>query len=1056
MAEITGQKEKVLQQEEFKHRQSEEEDFTIRRALTQPVPGTMQKTGKKKTSRKKLEENIGEEVNKDQLRLSKLSGDGDEEPPEDNAEEKLAKRRTTIAINKTAPNLMALKKTGLSKGQVKETLAQQQEKQKQDSRKVMIEEFINMFNNSVDANLKYLPVRDTENRSENYKDMRGAIGEASVVFTYFRNPEDYKITREELLARSYRAILRLSEAADGYYYTHRGHIYTTAGKHVKQVAVDIKNACRQFFDKMGGRESEKVLEDDLGMHEKATQVQVEAAKTRSTKWYKFWHLMDNPNVKKLERIRTENEVWGKMNPGGATPMEKMDELLGVYEKWAKHISLDSGIASEEDQLQERLNIFGAYEIYIAQYRNLYNGRTMPMNMRRLLSEYNALKQKKFVVDMLKKEKNWKEKETDKINDVIQKHADEQDERTRKPPLTAEDVDQGLTKEQLKGIEQIDQWLIRNFQNGGMLRFISKLRNAHGNFVSSILKKTKRERLMMYYLVQTRARKDVGNLDIHVGLSQSPAFVPDLDKFKDQMLSTKWNVIGHLTGGYVYMNKLSEAFNLTMQRQDELKISGYVLGGAAKQERENRTEEEKNDPAVKRMDALTEFYEEVQVYIAHLQKIKAADKAEQSELKKQGRAMARDLKKQAKKLAELDKEVGKRDDELFSKEVAFKDEVSAHAGLATTLGRHAAGKMSMGMCYSNKFFGWGWGLDKMQWDQLEFWTSDISAGIAVAGNILSTVMSVHTIMTSGRSISKADFAEEVLNILKYGTDSVLAVTTALHHMTNAADFTNAIIGTAETGMEISKEVSKATPVMQGLSIAGVAINGAIATTRWAGYGKQIYHVNKAESYFAQKFAQKKHSDNPEEERKLRKQEKFEKGMVKLARHLSERNRQNAAMSTVSTAIGVCAVTIPGLGAPIAAAVGGVFSVVTSILDAWRRGTIATATFDHYFSMDDVVKQVFAIKLKQNLYLDRKSKENMKERLRSRVAAAAGFSDMGAAHTHIAHKYSDYIYEKLFGTKERAEGDDRNGYITLIKAMGCSYDEKKKRPEKKIIFKKMMAR
>ena len=34
------------------------------------------------------------------------------------------------ADSKTAPNLMALKKTGLSKGQVKETLAQQQEKQK--------------------------------------------------------------------------------------------------------------------------------------------------------------------------------------------------------------------------------------------------------------------------------------------------------------------------------------------------------------------------------------------------------------------------------------------------------------------------------------------------------------------------------------------------------------------------------------------------------------------------------------------------------------------------------------------------------------------------------------------------------------------------------------------------------------------------------------------------------------------------------------------------------------------------------------------------------------
>ncbi len=1052
MAEVTGQKEKLLQQE-VRHLQLEETDYDVRRVLTEPVSDAEQKTGKKKkSSRKMLEENIGEEVSREKLSVSDLSG-GDADAAEEQSEEaKLAKRRLTVAVNKTAPNLLALKKEGMKKEAVRESVNAEQERMKQDTRVLMVDDFMNMLDKAFQPSIQYFSV-ETRGRSESFKELKRAIEEVHACSSILRDPAGF--TKTQALERCYRAIARVSEAADGYYDTHRGYVHTTSGKRIKQTALEIKAACSQFFDQMAGRQSEKILKDDTGMEEKAAEVKVEAAKITGTKWYKFKHLMDSKEVRKLYRKRQEDIAWGKLNPGGVTPMSKMDELLGVYEKWAKHISLDAGVATLEEQLEERLNIFGAYKIYIAQYRQLYKGETMPANMTKLLSEYDALRRKKYVLGMLKKEKSWEKTEQDTIGDVIRQHADEQDDRTRRLPLTAEEVDQGLTKEQLAGIEQIDQWLIRNFENGGMLRFVSRLRNAHGNFVSAILKKTRRERLMMYYLVQTRARKDAEHLDIHVGKAQA-TFVPNLDAFKNQMLSTKWNVIGHLTGSYVYMNKLSEAFNMTMQRQDEIKATGYVLGGAAKEARRERTEEEKNDPAVKRMDALTDFYEGITTYYRYLQQMEKAGKDERAGMESQAKQMADALKIKAKDMARLDRELGQvKEQEVVTKEVTFKEQVASHGGLATTIARQAAGKMSMAMCYSNKFLGWSWGLDKVQWDQLEFWTNDISAGIAVAGNVMNTVLSLHTIMTSGRSISKADFAEEVLNILKYGADSALAVATALHHMNNAADFTNAIIGTAETGMEASKEVTKATPVMKGLSVAGVVINGAIATTRWAGYGKQIGQVHKAEDYFAKKFAEKKHSENPEEERKLRRQEKFETGMVKLSRHLSERNRQNAAMSTVSTAIGVASLVIPGIGATIAAVVGGVFSVVTSILDAWRKGKIATATFDHYFSMDDVVEKVFAIRKKENSFLDGDSKENMKVRLRSRVAAAAGFSDMYAAQTHIAHKYADYIYDKLFGEK-KAEGEDRDGYITLIKAMGMSYNEKKKRPEKKIIFKKMVAK
>ncbi|MBQ9437670.1 MAG: hypothetical protein IJU50_05010, partial [Lachnospiraceae bacterium] len=752
-----------------------------------------------------------------------------------------------------------------------------------------------------------------------------------------------------------------------------------------------------------------------------------------------------------------DKLWQKQNPGGISPVDKVKELSKMYYKWAKHIGRNITVCSAEEQLQDKLSIFSAYERYITEYRLMMEGLPMEREIARILREYDALLRQAAVMRMVKRDIQGNKNKEETIRDVIRKHVEEEDEREIKNDLSAEEVDQGLTKEQLAGIEAIDQWLVRNFNNGGMLRGITKLRNRHGDFVSAILSKTKRERLHMYYLVQTNARKNQANMRMHVGVSQS-LYVPDLNAFKDQMLSTKWNVIGHLTGAYVYMNKLSEAFQLTEEYKEDVKDAGLITMDLKKGQVPDANPEENKDPAMKRMDALRDFYRSLAEYKAALEKVRDADENRKPNLEVQAKILAKMLKGQAKELVRLDRELERAAErEVTTRPFNEMAAASGHVGLTMTVGKTAAGKLSTGMLYSKKFLGWGWGLEQAGWENLEFWGSGISDGFALVGSMMAVTTSIHNIMTSGRSMSKAEFTENLLNMAKAGTDATLSVVTAVNHMTKAADYVNAVIGSSDTVVNAAKDATKATPLMQGLSIASVAISGTISVTKGAQYLNMRSHRKDAQSYFEEKHKRKSAQvPGSEAERKQKRQEKFEKGMLRLAGDLAVKARQTAILHLTSTTISVLSLTLPGVGAPIAAAVGGVFSVVTSILEAWRQGKIADSTFDFYFSIDSILEQVLQIRNKGlAVAFQDTPKGEIRERLRPRVAAAAGFSDRFAAQTHIARKYSDYLYERLFG-QDQVQGDERDAYVELVKAMGMSYDEKKRRPEKKIIFKKMLGK
>ena len=76
------------------------------------------------------------------------------------------------------------------------------------------------------------------------------------------------------------------------------------------------------------------------------------------------------------------------------------------------------------------------------------------------------------------------------------------------------------------------------------------------------------------------------------------------------------------------------------------------------------------------------------------------------------------------------------------------------------------------------------------------------------------------------------------------------------------------------------------------------------------------------------------------------------------------------------------------------------------------------------------------------------------MRRVVAASAGYADVISACDQIAKTYADLICRGLFGGEEdRVEGEQRDGYIQIVKSFGLPYDEKKKIPDPDLLARRM---
>lgn len=832
----------------------------------------------------------------------------------------------------------------------------------------------------------------------------------------------------------------------------------TEGKKHSGSAVELRNCLLEMKALTGGDTAQPPMEDCV---EKLFELSVASASYCDSHQGGKWTYRGAARSAAAEKIRkmTRNYLYNLVSKEEGEKIrsnENADFLMGesmksvtkdlkkaanAYKTFSAQIGNDCQAYTPQEILERRMKALRLNERKIRLYRMQYPDiAERDAGIQEMIEAY----EEGLAWEMLRSFTKKQDEKGSSLSEMIEKHVEEEGEieHSEKPVFAEEN--EGLEPEQIDAIEKIDNWLIRNFRNGGVAGLaIDAVKNAHEDFVSSLLSLSRRERLHVYYLVETGKRKNPSIID--VGASQSAVYKPDLQVFKNQMLATRWKFWTRVTGGYTYMNKLSQAFRRTLQYRKEIQSLSEL--NTDKKKLSEKIRENKEDPpqiqaAQKRLEKMIVFKGALEEYYRNLQAAnKAKGKKKEAEEAKcqEAAAFCQELMKE---LVTLDNAVGKTQIGIQENPDSVETTETGASQVATVLS--VPSMIHGGVSFVSDLFGGSWQLENAGWAEFNLWGGSIAGAAGCAANLIGAVTAFLSLKSEWGQLTEEDRTEKVLSI--FGS------------VTSAADSVISVVGLVETAGSIAEDVSVSAATEaagQVVGAVGSVISAGIAVAKTVGTGKMKYHGKNAQGFFLKKrenagLEKELYGDlSKEKKREL----KYEKNMMLLQNDLTRRAAKNASYAWVNAGLSVMSIAIPGIGVVSAG-----FTLITSILDSAEVTGIRTRLFDSFFNMDSLVEKATASKEAQRLLKlpDTKAvgQESFRASLRKRVAACAGFCDVHAAAFEICAKFAGLIRGKLFGGKAESE-EEKNGYIEFVRSLNLPYDMEKGYPDENVLTRRLSA-
>ena len=888
-------------------------------------------------------------------------------------------------------------------------------------------------------------VRDNED-SVTYNQFRSAVLRVKKLVQKSGSDSDPEARpgAAELMA----AMARLSETANAFYDTHRGHQYSQKGKDRRKACDMVRQITKEFYDRMYAAMGGTGLSDTA----------VEQSREKTGK--------DHRDV----------SAW------------KMKELSKVYGKWKKHFALQEGL--ERVRVRDRAKLFGPYMRYIDMYKATHKKEEWPKEIEEAIRDASFYSVQNRVHENYEKYNGGMK---DPLLSLAKKHVETVTGRTApEQKLDPKKVDAKLSPEQLRGLDFIDQWFLRNYNNGGMVGSLINIRNHHGEIVSELFSKTKRERLFIYYLIETGKRKNPGVMD----LFSSQTYIPNLDRFKDQMLASKFKIMSHIMGDYTYMGKVTEAIQVNQDYGSLIKDCARLDQGVDEVKGEElealkQKKEEYRTYTLARTAHSTKAFRDEALRVEGLGK--KATKADRDSLNKKQQAFLKDLDE----LIRADDAVGeavrygeslgetvksedgglslKENDKYYSVKNTNLTDLAGNTSTYAAAGEGVSGNVHIianGAILYKASVKQGLSLAKGKGYNPTFWrlrenknsfmnpstygSTITAATISSLGSLLGVCYGVHNLVTNWDSMHAYDRAATVSEILQSGGSAV-----------------NTVMTTVDTAKDLSKGLEATTSTLTktvGISVSGLKAGKDLYSTvsghldcRNADNAKKLLQ-DKINERFLRKLSDQgdgsiqegSGSGSETEEQKTRTEKDFraaryENNMLKLSRDISERKRDFAGIQAVGSFMTVAGLTVPVVGSVLSLA-GMAISSLTGIFSGMSLTEIREKMFDQYFQFDSFLKDAYEEMEKRGQPVS--DPEEFKVRMRRVVAASAGYADVISACDQIAKTYADLICRGLFGGEEdRVEGEQRDGYIQIVKSFGLPYDEKKKIPDPDLLARRM---
>lgn len=815
--------------------------------------------------------------------------------------------------------------------------------------------------------------KDEKKRSDEFKALKRAI------LQFYRTIEDPD--NVELNAQTYPVILKLYNAAGLY---HSKHVTAVFQKGYYQQAANIMKYISRIAGKLTGKRfADQLLEPVKVDPEEKTRADLNIAECAEN----YFHYS---NYISRDTIATEPEK-----------LTKKWEML-------KQIERDIQIVAKKSPSKVRNNII----------------------IKALVDEYKTVKLNMALLKKAKEKEGMEDALSNYRSKFVMQKSFELSGSKRKSAYK-DHSEYGISKAQMFNLRQIDQWLLRNFRNGGYMRAFG-LHTDRSSILSEIMKKTPRERLYIYYIIEnSQARKKPNAYDA----ANSQFYTPNLDIFKKNMIAHWLKFYNRFSGGYVYWHKLSQALAICEGYGDVIdSMDNYYR--QIKTDSENGIEKPKsalNEISTKRKEKpkakdkteerINEYLDSLGPVITLLLKVQALEdkKSEKSisndEYSKQMDELSKKLKAEGDRIKKLPSlspllleefkkkkiETDAEDKTAMEKGLKEAKEIGNNIKYAGTIGSLTEAISSFDFLKSGFF------------DFMKGYGSASEKGIGSIGSVIGCIFTFKDLLDNWKIIRNMDRVQNIsgmtINVARL-LQSVVAYTDASKI---SGTFSSAMLSTT----------------------AGVAFAAGDAAV--TGFKTWSHYKNGSRRIEASKLASKVREKERTEflETGQAKDQRYREGIIRLNRLIGKKQKIETGSSIVGTSASVFAAvslfttlitggaaTVPALLINLLAAFGTI--KWTSHVTKEMRREIGAA----FFNADEMMKVAKKDYLNENgVPMTKKQEEKLRKVILKRIAASHGYYSPSHMANAVAGSFAKYLVEGAKGT-----GDEGRMCVDMIKGFG----------------------
>ncbi|MCR5402429.1 MAG: hypothetical protein K6E91_01235 [Butyrivibrio sp.] len=691
--------------------------------------------------------------------------------------------------------------------------------------------------------------------------------------------------------------------------------------------------------------------------------------------------------------------------------EKLEVFAENYFNYSKAVGQDL-VASEKEKLTRRWDVLKKVERDI-QIMNKYYRKDVQNSSKLLIfmQEYIAVKMNMSMIDSADNREGMEQVLGNRRSQFIKEKTEHYSAKKviRNTEKRSED---GLNQNQLFEIRRIDEWLIRNAQNGGYLGFI-RGSSDRTDIVGSIMKKSARERLYIYYAVEnSKARKNPNPYDA----LKSQYYTPNLEAFKGTMISNKLKFYKRFSGGgYIYWHKLSQALTLcegnsaVLDNLDEIINKEKAAAGNMNDNKQLLEDEvdgyqiidRYTDRLVKTISKMIEAWMLQEQY--ELGRIKA------DEFNKKHHEIYAEITEYSKSFKTLP--------DVFKYHNDLKLENDSHDKSKGDKVKEAIKGAGGQMVYFSNIESLGESIASFNElsdgfnSFMESYGSNSEKGFNLIGNAIGIGFSMYALLKNWKTTRNMDRVARIsgmaLNTAKVvRTSSKLAVAAG-----STTTFASSMAG-----------------VTAGVVFAGA--DTAIAITKgWSHYKNGS--KRKLASKLASRISEKEKREGTVVDTRYR------DGMVRLNRLMGKKQKIDTGTSLLGASTSITAAVLlittvasGGLLSGITAAVGLISSIGSY---AWTNKVAKQMRHEvdaSFFKAEEMMEKVREEWQQENgVPLSKKQEARLREQILKRIAASLGYYSPSQMANSIAQNYAGYL---LDGAKK--QGDEGKMCLSMIKGLG----------------------